>query len=261
VNNAGLDAGHHRDVEPRSGWNPAAQNGRFPEPGEVRMFATRSANTVRTERRRTPRVPINGDALIARGAGVQRAQLSDASYSGVGVRTADAPFKGEPVRVLLTLDGNTWLDLVGVVRHVRPDGDAYRLGVDISGSDRHALERFRHFVEQLQVQRAQQPKRGSGEHRLVRDASGGLASPGQVAAASPAPPAPAPTVPRDPRPPAAPTAAPRPPAPAETKANAATAKPASRTRTRTTLIDRDLAALYRAAVQDVSAPSKKPKKG
>ena len=218
------------------------------------MLIERRANPVQEERRRTPRIPARGDALVARSAGLERARLLDVSTGGVGLRSADRPIKGEPVRVLLALDAKSWLDLQGIVRHVRTEGGAYVFGVYVGASDREALARFRRFVEHAQTQSI----KATGRHRLVRACNGALTPPGQAPAASsvltpieqPRTPA-APGRSRTPKPAAAPT-------PAQPNVQGAASK-RKQPRTRT-LVDHDLKKLYQAAMQEVAAPPKNKKK-
>lgn len=142
---------------------------------------------------------MKGGALLFDGAGRHQVAVRDLSGAGVGVRTPNAPRFGEQVRVVISLDGKSWLDLRGVVRHVKSVVGAYDCGIDLSLSDPEVLGHVEAYVARASamIATARQSKMyadrlagaeeleptlsprehdaaGTGRHRMVRDASGRL---------------------------------------------------------------------------------------
>ena len=143
---------------------------------------------------------MKGGALLFDGSGRQQVTVRDLSGNGVGVRTNAPPRHGEQVRVVISLDGKSWLDLRGVVRHVRSVVGAFDCGIDLSLSDPEVLGHVEAYVARASamIATARQSKMyadrlagaesleptlkpreegdapGTGRHRMVRDGSGRL---------------------------------------------------------------------------------------
>lgn len=143
---------------------------------------------------------MKGGALLFDGSGRQQVTVRDLSGHGVGVRTNTPPRHGEQVRVVISLDGKSWLDLRGVVRHVRSVVGAFDCGIDLSLSDPEVLGHVEAYVARASamIASARQSKMyaerlsgvesleptlkpreegdtsGTGRHRMVRDGSGRL---------------------------------------------------------------------------------------
>src|SRR4051812_42350852 len=91
-----------------------------------------SHDPLRFDRRKLPRRPINGHAMAVftegKNAGrLLRVELVDASWTGIGVRTA------EPVGVgascSLTPEDSMWPRQVGIVLRCEKDGEGWRVGL------------------------------------------------------------------------------------------------------------------------------------
>ena len=144
---------------------------------------------------------MKGGALLFDASGRQQVTVRDLSGAGVGVRSTHAPRNGEQVRVVISLDGKSWLDLRGVVRHVRSVVGAYECGIDLSISDPEVLGHVEAYVaratamiatarqskmyaERLAGAEALEPtlkprdeqsaSSETGRHRMIRDSSGRL---------------------------------------------------------------------------------------
>jgi hypothetical protein len=143
---------------------------------------------------------MKGGALLFDGSGRQQVTVRDLSGNGVGVRTNAPPRHGEQVRVVISLDGKSWLDLRGVVRHVRSVVGAFDCGIDLSLSDPEVLGHVEAYVARASamIASARQSKMyaerlagaesleptlkpreegdapGTGRHRMVRDGAGRL---------------------------------------------------------------------------------------
>lgn len=156
---------------------------------------------IENERRARTRIEMRGGALLFDASGRQQVTVRDLSGAGVGVRTSHAPRNGEQVRVVISLDGKSWLDLRGVVRHVRSVVGAYECGIDLSLSDPEVLGHVEAYVSRASAMiatarqskmyadrlagaesleptfkpRTQPPaSTETGRHRMVRDSSGRL---------------------------------------------------------------------------------------
>jgi hypothetical protein len=104
----------------------------------------------RAERRRDPRLPIVGNAVLFNGQGVSsHAKLCDISRRGCYVEIYSPSPVGMEMRVLLTLDGNKHVDMTAVVRTAHP---TIGMGMEIL---RFAAvedeERFVHVLQSLEV--------------------------------------------------------------------------------------------------------------
>ena len=130
------------------------------------------------ERRAYPRTAVKGGALVYRATGREQATVRDLSARGIGIELGQAPTRNESMRIVVSLDGKTWLDLRGVVRHFRRTREAYACGIELSQSDPDALRRVETYVRRararLQVASRTVKSTESGRFRMVRDKTGKL---------------------------------------------------------------------------------------
>ena len=129
------------------------------------------------ERRGERRIEMMGTAFVFGAAGKEEVQLRDLSRRGIGIAIDRPVCNGEALRVVLSLDGKTWTDLHGVVRHAERLDDGYVAGIEFEGTDPAALAQVETYVRRMHA-RVTVAKRASsassGSFRMVRDNTGKL---------------------------------------------------------------------------------------
>ena len=226
------------------------------------------------ERRRKPRVEVNGVAYVFVRGARQRAEIRNLSGSGIGVVVPGGVARGERVRVAVTIDGQRWLDLVGQARRTRRTPEGFEVGISLHLSDPRALLALEGYCQQVASAQAAQRQRDLYARRM----SGFTPQPEPTPAPAPqqqrdvaATPGPA----RPERRAAAPTAGrstrkmKKPATPLQPDPRAASAKAAGKARGKgkqpapeldippeATKTDPGLRSLYELAIQDLEAPAK-----
>lgn len=227
------------------------------------------------ERRRKPRVEVNGVAYVFVRGARQRAEIRNLSGSGIGVVVPGGVARGERVRVAVTIDGQRWLDLVGQARRSRRTDEGFEIGISLHLSDPRALLALEGYCRQVASAQAAQRQRDLYARRMSGftpqpEPTPASASQQRQVAATPGPARPA-----EPRRAAAPTAGrstrkmKKQATPIQPDPRAASAKAAGKAKGKgkqpapeldipaeATKTDPGLRSLYELAIQDLEAPPK-----